>query len=47
MSTCVFCHQDTRDCWATRCGEDELEVTREDAEADRGDMLRSEEKESA
>lgn len=37
--TCPNCHQEGRDCWVTRCGEDEL-VSREDAAADLGDSER-------
>lgn len=41
MSFCPFCRLSSRDCWASRCGEDEVSVrAAADADADRGDDLR-------
>lgn len=43
---CPYCHQSGRKCWATRCGEDDLETSFEDAEAYIGDMQAKEEREA-
>lgn len=44
MNACPNCRQNGRDCWVTRCGDDDL-VSREDADAGRGDDVSKAERE--